>query len=74
MTVPSDLPLKLAENGVNGVGANGLPVATNVPFPSSLPAALTEAFSPPKERADIKTPHLPFGENVGVATGALTAQ
>jgi len=52
----TDLPLKVSENGSTGT-------------PGPTLASVTETFSP-KERLDVKSPQLPFGENVAVATGA----
>lgn len=78
MTAASDVALKFTstENGMNGTpGTPGLlPGGGGANVPSSVPAVATETFAPPKERADIKSPQLPFGENVAVATGPLTAQ
>lgn len=54
----SDLPLKVTENGASNP-------------PSSL-APVAEHFA--KDRSEIRTPHLPFGENVAVATSAVAAQ
>lgn len=55
----SDIPLKFTENGSTGT-------------PPNL-SAVAEAF-PSKDWSDKKSPQLPFGENVGVATGAIAAQ
>jgi poly(A) polymerase len=54
----SDLPLKVTENGASNL-------------PSSLPPVV-ENYA--KDRSEIRTPHLPFGENVNVATSAVAAQ
>lgn len=54
----SDLPLKVTENGANNPQSNLPPVAENYA----------------KDRSEIRTPHLPFGENVAVATSAVAAQ
>jgi hypothetical protein len=83
MIATSDLALKVAatENGVHGTpgttpglapggGANNATVLSSV----SAAAAAAETFVPQKERTDVKSPQLPFGENVAVATGPLTAQ
>jgi aspartate/methionine/tyrosine aminotransferase len=86
MIATSDLALKVAatENGVHGApgttpglapggGANN---ATTVlsSVSAAAAAAAAETFVPQKERTDVKSPQLPFGENVAVATGPLTAQ
>ena len=39
--------------------------------PSLLP--VTESFAP-KDRMELRSPQLPFGENVAVATGPVAAQ
>jgi len=59
----TDLPLKTTENGHRSTPVNLAPVSE----------ALTP-LPPPKERPDLKSPQLPFGENVAVATGAVAAQ
>ncbi|KJA29658.1 hypothetical protein HYPSUDRAFT_31618 [Hypholoma sublateritium FD-334 SS-4] len=56
----SDLPLKVAGNGSTGADLPSLP-------------AVTETFAL-KDRPDVKSPQLPFGENVAVATGPVGAQ
>lgn len=56
----SDLPLKVAGNGSTGADLPSLP-------------AVTETFAL-KDRPDVKSPQLPFGENVAVATGPIGAQ
>ncbi|CAA7258530.1 unnamed protein product [Cyclocybe aegerita] len=55
----ADLSIK-SENGLSAT-----------PTPCLPPVAKTLGQ---KERSDIKTPHLPFGENVAVATGPVGAQ
>ncbi|EKM79958.1 hypothetical protein AGABI1DRAFT_113202 [Agaricus bisporus var. burnettii JB137-S8] len=62
-SVTTDLSLKQAENG-HAAPANRVPVSEAPPPP---PPAM-------KEHTDLKTPQLPFGENVGVVTGVLAAQ
>ncbi|KAF9450935.1 Poly(A) polymerase [Macrolepiota fuliginosa MF-IS2] len=59
----TDLPLKPTENGHRSTPVNLAPVSEAL---APLP--------PPKERPDLKSPQLPFGENVAVATGAVAAQ
>lgn len=59
----TDLSLKQAENG-HAAPANRVPVSEVPPPP---PPAM-------KEHTDLKTPQLPFGENVGVVTGVVAAQ
>lgn len=54
----SDLPLKVTENGASNPPSSLTPVAENYA----------------KDRSEIRTPHLPFGENVAVATSAVAAQ
>jgi poly(A) polymerase len=61
--VPTDPPLKQTENGLVAP-ANRAPVSE---APPPAPPAL-------KEHTDLKTPQLPFGENVGVVTGVVAAQ
>ncbi len=56
----SDLPLKGAGNGSTGADLSSLP-------------AVTETFAL-KDRLDVKSPQLPFGENVAVATSPVGAQ
>lgn len=56
----TDLPLKIAENGSTGTDTPTLP-------------SVTESFVA-KDRTDVKSPQLPFGENVAVATGTVGAQ
>lgn len=55
----SDMLLKFTGNGLTGATPN-------------LPAT-GETFTP-KDWSDKKSPQLPFGENVAVATGAIAAQ
>jgi poly(A) polymerase len=58
-------PLQTTENGVAVIQ----PLSIN-------PAAQPLGIYPPsvKDPADIKSPQLPFGENVAVATGVVGAQ
>jgi len=56
----SDLPFKVSsENGSTGTAPGLLPV--------------NESFAL-KDRMELKSPQLPFGENVAVATGPVAAQ
>jgi hypothetical protein len=48
------------------IAHNGLTVITPVPLPS-MDAANSHIY---KDASDIKSPQLPFGERVAVATGA----
>jgi poly(A) polymerase len=53
----SDLPIRSNENGA-------------IPPMTLTPGIETAGAYAAKDPSDIKSPHLPFGENVAVATGA----